>query len=299
MTLSGMQQDLATIREFVRETWPTAPVSVMASDLSARAALKFFANHESTDHLLLLNPVLDVSDTLARTHQHDLLGEHKAGIRRGITNMLGCNTDIDHFLVDALVEGYADFESTVQDLNRVRSKVSFLLFPTGDDVLHDTPRTEPRFIDQAQGILGDRSMTLTLSSAVVGDGPVSAEAYRRTLETIVSHCKQITMPAAPVHKAFREPDAGELRSHHRVELEQLRTKQHATRATRLSLWTELVRSGPMISEAPSYLQHFDHMYQFAHPTTDHSTLLDVGCGHNGFARLLLLNHFYRSRSQQY
>ena len=299
MTLSGMQQDLATIREFVRETWPTAPVSVMASDLSARAALKFFANHEGADHLLLLNPVLDVSDTLARTHQHDLLGEHKAGIRRGITNMLGRNTDIDHFLVDALVEGYTDLESTVQDLNRVRSKVSFLLFPTGDDVLHDTPWTEPRFIEQAQGILGDRSMTLNLSSAVVGDGPVSAEAYRRTLETIVSHCKQITMSAAPVHKAFREPDAGELRSHHRVELEQLRTKQHATRATRLSLWTELVRSGPMISEAPSYLQHFDHMYQFAHPTTDHSTLLDVGCGHNGFARLLLLNHFYRSRSQRY
>ncbi len=298
MTLSGMQQDLATIREFVRETWPTAPVSVLASDLSARAAVKFLANNEGVDHLLLLHPVLDVSDTLARTHQHDLLGEYKVGIRRGVTNLLGRMIDIDHFLVDALEGGYADFESTAQDLNQFRSKVSFLLSPAADDVFQDTRWTEPRCLEQALEILGDRSMTLHLSSEVVGDGPVSTESYRRSLATIVSHCKQIMMSTAPLHKEFREPDTGELRSQHRVELEQLRTKPHATRATRLSLWTRHVRSSPMISEAPSYLQHFDHMYQFAHPTTDHSTLLDVGCGHNGFARLLLLNHFYRSRSQR-
>ena len=299
ITLSGMQQDLMAVREFVRETWPIAPVSVLASDLSARAALKSLVHHNDVEHLLLLNPVLDVSDTLARTHRHDLSGEHSAGIRRGITNMLGRNTDVDHFLADAQAGGYTDFESTIQDLNQVGSKVSFLLYPSGDDINHDMLSTQPRFMEQARGILGDRGMTVNLSSGVVDDGPVSADAYRRSLETIVSHCKLITLSAAPVHKEFREPDSGELRSQLRIELEQLRTKQRATRATRSSLWSQFVRSGPRMNDAPSYLQHFDHMYQFAHPTTDHSTLLDVGCGHNGFARLLLLNQFYRSRSLRY
>jgi SAM-dependent methyltransferase len=298
MTLSGMQEDLANTREFVRETWPTAPVSVLASDLSARAALRFLANHQSAEHLLLLNPVLDVSDTLTRAHEHDLLGEHTAGIRRGIINVLGRYTDIDHFLVDALVGGYTDFESTVQDLNHVTSKVSFLLFSAGADVIHDIPWTQPRFLDEAQAILGNRSMALTLSSGVVDDGPVSVEAFRRNLEIIVSHCKRITMSVDSVQKELQGPDAEGLRSRHRVELEQLRTNQHVTRVTRMSLWTQHVRSSSRISEATSYLRHIDHMYQFAHPTADHSRLLDVGCGHTGFARLLLLNQFYRSRSQR-
>lgn len=299
ITLRGMHQDLATVMEFVREAWPTAQISVLTSDLSARTALKFFANNEGADHLLLLNPVLDVSDTLARTHRHDLVGEHKAGIRRGIINMLGRNTDIDHFLADALGGGYVDFESTAQDMNQLRSRVSFLLFPSGDNVVFDTPWTEPHRIEDAQRILGDRGMEVNLPSAVVVDGPVSADSYRRSLESLVAHCKQISVSVIPGHTEFHIPDAGELYCQYRVELEQLRTRQHVTRESRLSLWMRHVHSAPKISEAPSYLQHFDHMYQFAHPAADRSTLLDVGCGHNGFARLLLLNQFYRSRSQRY
>jgi Lysophospholipase len=60
MTLRSMQADLLKVVAFVQHTWPTAPLIVIASDMTARVALKMAIQARPLDLLLLINPVVDV-----------------------------------------------------------------------------------------------------------------------------------------------------------------------------------------------------------------------------------------------
>jgi alpha-beta hydrolase superfamily lysophospholipase len=88
-TLRSMQADLLKVVEFVQHTWPAAPLIVMASDMTARVALKMAVQSRPLDLLLLINQVVDIQAMLMTVHGHDLVADHRYGIRRGIANLLG------------------------------------------------------------------------------------------------------------------------------------------------------------------------------------------------------------------
>jgi pimeloyl-ACP methyl ester carboxylesterase len=128
-TLRSLQHDLDKVIEFVRDTWPQAPVLVIASDLGARAALKSAVQIRPLDLLLLVNPAVDVRHLLMTAHGHDLLADYQFGLRRGVCNVLGLNVNVDQFVGDLIAGRCADLDSTLEDLRLIRSPLCIATTP--------------------------------------------------------------------------------------------------------------------------------------------------------------------------
>ncbi|HEU0067864.1 MAG TPA: PilZ domain-containing protein, partial [Nitrospiraceae bacterium] len=128
-SLRSMQADLLKVVEFVQHTWPTAPLIVMASDMTARVALKMAVQAHPLDLLLLINPVVDIQAMLLTVHGHDLVADHRYGVRRGIANLLGLNLNVDRFVGDIIGGHFTDLASTIADLRLLRSPSAILTIP--------------------------------------------------------------------------------------------------------------------------------------------------------------------------
>jgi pimeloyl-ACP methyl ester carboxylesterase len=137
-TLRSLQHDLDKVIEFVRDTWPQAPVLVIASDLGARAALKSAAQIRPLDLLLLVNPAVDVRHLLMTAHGHDLLADYQFGLRRGVCNVLGFNVNVDQFVGDLIAGRCADLDSTLEDLRLIRSPLCIATTPAVSTALPPT-----------------------------------------------------------------------------------------------------------------------------------------------------------------
>src|SRR6185436_820122 len=129
-SLRSMQADLLKVVEFVQHTWPTAPLVVMASDMAARVALKMAVQSPPLDLLLLINPVVDIQAMLMTVHGHDLVADHRYGVRRGIANLLGLNVNVDRFVSDLIGGHFTDLASTIADLRLLRSPSAILTIPS-------------------------------------------------------------------------------------------------------------------------------------------------------------------------
>ncbi|MGH7167318.1 MAG: alpha/beta fold hydrolase, partial [Nitrospiraceae bacterium] len=94
-TLSSMRQDLSALLSFTERAWPASPISVVATSLAGRVALKLLAHDRRVKLLVLLTCIVDVQATLLAVHQEDHIGAYLKGSKRGRMNVLGFTLDAD------------------------------------------------------------------------------------------------------------------------------------------------------------------------------------------------------------
>jgi len=288
VTLRGMQVDLQHVLEFVRTTWPTAPLTILAEDIAARVALKVLAQGSGHDRLLLLNPVLDLRLALSTTYGCDVFADHEHGLRRGIANLWGLNVNLDQFLSDATAGTYADLSSVAADwaacsippvLFRVDSKDRtanslFGSFEPSLNALGQTPAVIPLRTDVALAYgMGDN----------------------RHAETFLTILKQIS---TVLHGEGRPPDIREAppRDIHRqreLEHERLRLRHHVSQATRDALWVAHLAQLPQLAGLHEYWLLHEELYRRILPLEPGMSILDIGCGHGDLARTILTNRAYQ------
>jgi SAM-dependent methyltransferase len=293
VTLESLKDDLKTVVELAQERWPGAPLVILASDLSARASLKLFAQGKTADLLLLLDPILDLQRTLHDLHHRDLVEDRKAGLQLGLLNLMGLAIDADRFLDDAVEGRYVNFSSVQNDIRELRCHVRFVTTPAADRTFARPTTMEDGLIQQLIEMLGERAATISLSAPVVGE-ELTSERHRETCHALIMQCKEMLSSRWPTFDPALESDLEDISTRSRHEIAQLRLKSHVAPWERFDLWTRYTQHSSVFSEIPSYLQHFNDLYQTIHPFRTHQNILDVGCSHYGFARLWLLNEFYRS-----
>ena len=88
------------------------------------------AQSRPVDLLLLINPVVDIQAMLMTVHGHDLVADHRYGLRRGIANLLGLNVNVDRFVGDIVAGHFTDLASTIADLRLLRSPSAILTIPS-------------------------------------------------------------------------------------------------------------------------------------------------------------------------
>ncbi|MBI4002715.1 MAG: alpha/beta fold hydrolase, partial [Nitrospira defluvii] len=87
--LQDMERDLETVLHHVAAQWPGRSIGLVATSLAGRVALKVTGGAPHVRLLVLINGIMDVRHTLQAVHQEDLIGEHLAGVRKGVVNILG------------------------------------------------------------------------------------------------------------------------------------------------------------------------------------------------------------------
>ncbi|HJT18857.1 MAG TPA: PilZ domain-containing protein, partial [Nitrospira sp.] len=289
-TLRGMQTDLAKVLEFVHHTWPSARIVVLASDLAARSALKM-AVQQPVDLLFLLNPVIDVGSLLMAVHGHDLVADYRYGLRRGITNLLGLNVNLDQFVGDMVAGRLTDLPSTLEDLRLLRLPLAIVTSPhTSSSPL--PPSDLPHAFVSA---LSTQARMLSIPSSLVDESLMTGEppaAFRLILEQIASTLSW-SLPAATIDPAARTA----ILRQRRRELEQTRLHRNLSQISREAIALAHLQQLSQLANLHDYRKLLDDLYAFLMPLESGMTIIDAGIGQSDVTRAMLVNHAYRTRQR--
>jgi PAS domain S-box-containing protein len=291
-TLRSMQSDLLKVVEFVQHTWPTAPLTVMASDMAARVALKMAVQSRPLDLLLLINPVVDIQAMLMTVHGHDLVADHRYGLRRGIANLLGLNVNVDRFVGDLVAGHFTDLASTIADLRLLRSPSAILTTPSNQ--LGPLP---PADLPQAfLTALGAHTRLATVPAPLSGQNlPLNEQhppVFRQILEQIAIAVSLQTVPAE-----FRAHTRHMLARQQRIELERTRLRHNLSQITREALRIAHLQQLPQLGNLHEHWKLLDDLYRLLSPLEPGYMLVDVGVGHGDLVRATMINQAYRSRQR--
>jgi PAS domain S-box-containing protein len=291
-TLRSMQADLLKVVEFVQHTWPAAPLIVMASDMTARVALKMAVQSRPLDLLLLINPVVDIQAMLMTVHGHDLVADHRYGLRRGIANLLGLNVNIDRFVGDIVAGHFTDLASTIADLRLLRSPSAIITIPSNP--LRPLP---PADLPQAfLTALGTHTRLATVSAPLISqDLPLNEQhppAFRQIMEQIAATVSLPTIPAE-----LRAHTRHMLAHQQRIEMERTRLRHNLSQITREALRVAHLQQLPQLGSLHEHWKLLDDLYRLLSPLEPGSMLVDVGVGHGDLLRAMMVNQTYRSRQR--
>ena len=120
----GVDDFLATVDHLVAR-FGINSVSLLASSLSARTALRAAAMDPRIGHLTCIVGVVNVRHTLRAVYREDLVANHLAGKTWGVTDILGHEIDFDRFLATACEARLHDLEGTGHDLAGLQIPVTF------------------------------------------------------------------------------------------------------------------------------------------------------------------------------
>jgi PAS domain S-box-containing protein len=291
MTLRSMQADLLKVVAFVHHTWPTAPLIVIASDMTARVALKMAIQARPLDLLVLINPVVDVQAMLMTVHGHDLVADHRYGLRRGIANLLGLNVNVDRFVGDIVAGHFTDLASTIADLRLLRSPSA--IFTTPSNPLGPLPPADlPQTFLTA---LGAHTRLATVPAPLFGqDLPLNDQhppAFRQLLDQISATVSLPTIPAE-----FRTHSRRTLARQQRIEIERTRLRHNLSQTAREVLRVAHLQL-PQLGNLHEHWKLLDDLYRLLSPLEPGTMLVDVGVGHGDLVRATMVNQAYRSRQR--
>lgn len=286
-TLRSMQHDLEQVIEFVRHTWPQAPVVVVASDLAARAAIKVAAHTRPLDLLLLVNPAIDPAATLMTVHGHDLIADYQFGLRRGVCNLLGLNVNVDQFVGDLVAGRCADLESTLEDLRMIRSPLCIATSPA--DSLAMPPTDLPHAFITA---LGTQTRLVNISSPLTDrhlDMEESPPAAFKQLLKQIGSALSMQLPAQEDVAVQRY-----VARQQRLEQEYTFLRHDGSQINREALCAGHLAHLPHLGNLHEYRKLLDDLYGLMSPLEPGSALVDAGVGQSDLTRAALINHTYRA-----
>jgi PAS domain S-box-containing protein len=289
LTLRGMQSDLHSVLDFVRATWPTAPLTLLAEDIAARVAVKVLAHSNASDQLLLLNPVLDIGAALSALYPPDAVENYRQGIRRNIANLWGLNVNFDQFVGDAIAGDYADMASSTTDFSKLTTPPIVLTSPGTHRPLEDM------FGPQRQSLsaMGRAPVIVSLQTDLSKDSAAYEERHATAFRTVF---KLISTPmiGSPPSVHIHEPAMRDVRRQQQLEQERIRMRHHTSQAARSALWVAHLAQLPQLRNQPDYWALENKLYRRLLPLEPGMTVLDIGCEEGALARIMLTDQIYRS-----
>jgi len=290
-TLRGMQADLAKVVEFVHHTWPSARVVVLASDLSARAALKMTIQTHPLDLLMLLNPVVDVGAALMAVHGHDLIADYRYGLRRGITNLLGLNVNLDQFVADAIAGRMTDLGSTLEDIRLLHSPLAIVTEPRNEA----SPLPPSDLPHDFLSALSSQTRIISIPSSIAARFHINetdSSAFRKILEHIT-----VALPWQPTSTDLR-PAAPEMLARQLcLELEETRLHRNLSQINRDALGLAHLQQLPHLANLHEYRKLLDDLHAFLTPLSPETIVVDAGIGQSDMTRTILVNHSFWTRQR--
>ena len=278
-TLTGMQEDLLAVIDYAVRRWPASHVALVASDVSARVATKIIKHRAAVKLLVLLAPVFDLQYTLMAVHQEDLVSASLQGLKRGISNVLGFNVDADAWLADAIHGGYADFQTTQEDLTHIRIPV--LVFSSEQDLW-----IRPNALSQVKLALADTSLNwYAIPEARHGviDHPDQARPLFRQM---VAQCRIRLYPVPP--GALTEPSRHHVLHQVQLEIERARGHHQMNQAAAMEFWRDYLDRSHSLVDFSEYWHLLDHIHRLVGPLRNNARVLDAGCGNGNFGMFLLI-----------
>lgn len=139
--LSSAQHDLATLSQFVATRGDARPIVLIASSLSARAAVKAISGKFSADLALFILPVVNLERTISAATGSDLVAQARTGMLTDQEiDVLG-HPMSSHFVHDAISGGFDELRQCGADFALVRCPIAIVAAEDDEWVDVDDIRT--------------------------------------------------------------------------------------------------------------------------------------------------------------
>lgn len=289
-TVRGMQTDLAKLLEFVHHTWPAAPVIVLATDVAARAAMKLATQVPSLALWLLVNPVIDIGALLLAVHGHDLVADYRYGVRRGITNVLGLNINLDQFVGDLVAGRFTDLTSSLEDIRLLRAPLCLVTHPrSSEQALAPTDLPHSFLTSLSTQTRMVNIPTPLTNQELQPDAPAPA-AFRLVLELIASglgrRLPDELIPLQEVRDWTRQ---------RRIERERTKLQYNVSHISRDALSLAHLQHLPELGNLQEYRKLLDDLHHLLGPITPEMRFVDAGVGQGDLTRALLIREISRTK----
>jgi alpha-beta hydrolase superfamily lysophospholipase/SAM-dependent methyltransferase len=285
--LEDMENDLETVLHHVADRWPGRPVGLVATSLAGRVALKVAGRVPHVRLLMLINGIMDIRHTLQAVHQEDLIGEHLAGVHKGVVNILGLTIDADRWLEHAVRGEYADLLTTQRDAARLRTPV--VLFHAEQDAWVD-----PASIERVAEAIGPYVRHSFIVPGALHRLQESPRKARTVYRQIAACCRQELWVSRRQERMI-EPSHREIGLQNRVERERSKKRRPMEKSDHVAFWEDYLQNFQTIPNVADFWRLMDHLYRLMGPCHQGERILDAGCGNGNFGVFLQLNHAFRQR----
>jgi len=276
-TLHSAVQDITATIDFLQRRFGISHVSLVASSLSARPALRAAATDFRIRHLVSIVGVVNVRDTLFKVYREDLIAEHIAGRVWGVGDMLGHEADFDVFLKGAVDHDLHDFEGSIRDFEKIEIPIS--MFPAEADTWVDfseITKIRERF----------HNVRVHLIVGAMHEVRENLEASEKAFRHIVKETCRWSFGRELHEDAIRIPDKKTMLRQNKLERERLKRAQPITEKEP-DFWSKYLKRYELMEQVGDYQSYLNLVGDLFGPIQGGDVLLDAGCG-NGLLGLWVI-----------
>jgi SAM-dependent methyltransferase/pimeloyl-ACP methyl ester carboxylesterase len=276
-TLQHGVEDIIASTDYLQRRFGISQVSLVASSLSARTALRAAATDVRVRHLVSVVGVVNVRDTLFKVYREDLISEHIGGRVWGVGDMLGHEADFDIFLKAAVDHDLHDFDGTIRDLEKVEIPVS--MFPAEADTwvdFNEITKIRERF----------HNVRVHLIVGAMHEVRENLEASEKAFRQIVKETCRWAYGREIQDDAIRLPDKRTMLRQNKLERERLKRARPVTEKEP-DFWSKYLKRYELMEQVGDYQEYLNLVGDLFGPIQAGDVLLDAGCG-NGLLGLWVI-----------
>ena len=287
ISLSSMKEDFKSVTQFVSQQWPHCPVIGVASSLASRVVLKAEVECPTLSFLVSLVGIVNVQRSVTTVHQEDVFSNYLNGQVQESANILGFNVS-RYFLEDALKHKFATLETTIEDINSLKTPV--MLVSAGKDVWVDPHDLQT----VGEALDGRLSKWLVVPEALhrLQENPKIARA---TYQQVLEHCRA-QLALSSEGQGVHDPNRLDLGRQNRREKTSLQSQSLMDVGS--SFWQDYLGHFQSVGKCQDYVKLLDHVFHALGSITPGQQFLDAGCG-NGNAGLFFLRTLQQSMSHDH
>ncbi len=276
-TLGEAVDNIIATLDYVERTFGVESVTLLASSLSALAAVKAAARDSRVDHLVAIVGVVDLTYTLVKVYQDDLVGGYLTGRRFGVLDILGHEVQMDDFFAEATRGEFHRLDLVARDIAQIQAPISW--FPARKDTwvrLEDVEalaRVNPR-------------MTLFPLEGAMHEVRENQEASEKATRLVVEACRARAPGLGAEPFTLETPSRRTLLKQNRVERERLRAARPIA-ATEDEFWSQYLEKYRVMEKMDDFQQYLDLVGGLIGIPGPGETILDAGCGNGLFGAWLI------------
>lgn len=286
-TVGQMADDLCSVLDFAERHFLISSFGVVASSLSARAALKTVGGDKRVKFFTNLIGIVNIQGSIYAIYLEDGVEEVLNGISLGIRDLVGFQVDADNFVGDAIQRRLHTLETTLEDAKKLSTRTLF--FAADKDPWVSV--SDVRLVFDQIPVPQKEFHVLSNTRHQLYENLASADfACRR----IVACAEKYLVGEEPKCETILTPQPYAIVRRYRDEQERLKaSKGLISVEDERKFWKKYLEKYAYIVNLQDYWNLLDFLDQLLGDWRKGEKILDAGCGIGNFGTFVLVRRLYR------
>ncbi len=278
--------DMQAAVDYLQERFAANKITLIANSLSVRPAIRTFCEDARIETLISVVGVVNFRSTVHVVYQRDLVGDHISGVHHGVTDILGHQVNVAHFMDSCIAGKMHDYEGAMQDVKRANGRLFF--FYADKDAWVDSQDVKSLERDF------DHVHTREIKGAMheLRENPEGAEQALKEIIYVARYgrlgdIRELATLVIPSKKTYIKQN--------RVERERLK-KAEPIKESEREFWQSYLGKYDILEKVADYQDYLDLIGERLGEIKDGDIVFDVGCGNGLFGVWCLRDILVKKRA---